>query len=175
MEFCPGTQPGGALACALGGSDFPVGRPRGRGDGACGCPSTVALGVAARCPVWAWLPCPWACLCLPSHTCPGLGQMLMDTSCPRCQEEEEEAETEETRTRPLAGPLDLPMPAPSPAAAWTTAAADGLHGGPATRCLHYAQGLWPLPSAAQHIGQWPVEGHPLRPAQKHSSDSLAPR
>ena len=76
MEFCPDTQPGGALACALGGSDFPVGWPRGQRDGACGWPSTVALGVVTRCPVWAWLPCPWAGLCLPSHTCPGLGQML---------------------------------------------------------------------------------------------------
>ena len=80
--------------------------------------------------------------------------MLMDASCPRCQEEEEEAETEETR----AHRLGRPRPAPSPAAACATAAAHGPHGGPATRCLHYAQGLWPLPSTAQHIGQWPVEG-----------------
>ncbi|KAM9748440.1 uncharacterized protein ACBT57_011587 isoform 2-T3 [Dama dama] len=96
---------------------------------------------------------------------------------PGCQEEEEEVETEETGTRRLAGPLDLPVPAPSPAAAHTTAAAcrlQGLHSGPATRCLHYAQGLWPLRSAAQHIGQWSAEGQPLHPAQKHPSDSLAP-
>lgn len=23
-----------------------------------------------------------------------------------------------------------------------------------TPCLHYAQGLWPLSSATQHVGQW---------------------
>ncbi|XP_044786546.1 uncharacterized protein LOC102393963 isoform X4 [Bubalus bubalis] len=81
----------------------------------------------------------------------------------RCQEEEEEAETEETR----AHRLGRPRPAPSPAAACATAAAHGPHGGPATRCLHYAQGLWPLPSAAQHIagesGSFEPHGRPDPP------------
>lgn len=122
-------------------------------------------------------PAPSVGLSLPSHARPGLGWVLTDASCPRCQEEEEEAETEETGAHRLAGLLNVPAPAPSPAAARTTAAAchcNGLHSGPATSCLHYAQGLWALPSAAQHIGQWSAEGQPLHPAQKHPSDSLAP-
>ncbi|XP_065745565.1 uncharacterized protein [Phocoena phocoena] len=69
---------------------------------------------------------------------------------PGCQEEEKQAKTEETRTHLLVGRVDLPVPATNPAA--TACHYHGLHGGPINLCLHSAQGLWPLPSAAQHIG-----------------------
>lgn len=53
------------------------------------------------------------------------------------------------------------MPATSPITTTTAAAATattchhrGLCSGCVTLCLHYAPGLWPLPSTVWQAGQW---------------------